>query len=88
MDWEKLRPTKEWKQPAGSSFAGRQARALGVYTFIADSSKFVEFVTLESVSRAIPRNEWKVPLPDCSISSFAINPQADVLVLAVERKPG
>jgi hypothetical protein len=87
--WNKLRPSKKWQRTVGSSSPdGRRARALGVYAFIADSSNFVELLALESVSRSIPRNEWKIPLPDYSFSSCAINPQADVMVVAVERAPG
>lgn len=86
--WERFRPTKKWQRTVGCNLGDHQARALGVYAFIADSSNFVEFFALESVPRAIPRREWKTQLPDCTLSSFVINPQADVLVVAVEREPG
>ena len=61
---------------------------LGVYAFIADPRKFIEFITLESVSRGIPRKEWRLPLPDFALRELAINPHADVLVIIVQKNIG
>ncbi|KAF9643840.1 hypothetical protein BDM02DRAFT_3191141 [Thelephora ganbajun] len=89
MKWRTLEPVKKWQRTIGSIFnTGSRATALGVYAFIADSKEFVEFITLESVSRGIPRKEWKLPLPDFALSDFAINPQADVLVVVVRKRAG
>ena len=86
--WDKFRPAKKWEGTVGANLGGHRTRALGVYAFVADSSKFVEFFTLESVSRSIPRKTWRIPLPDYSFSNFAMNPQADIVAIAVERTPG
>lgn len=80
--WEIFRPAKKWQRTNGSTLDEHQVRAHG-----ADSSKFLQSFTLGSISQAIPRNGWKIPLPDYPLVSFAFNPYADVLVVAVEREP-
>ncbi|KAF9643654.1 hypothetical protein BDM02DRAFT_1374405 [Thelephora ganbajun] len=82
--WDVLNPIQTWEREIGIH-GYLQASGPGVYSFIADRKKFIQFLTLESVPRGIPQREWKLPLPDFVLAGFAINPHADALAL-VERK--
>lgn len=54
----------------------------GVFCLVTDPDKFIRLTKIESVSRGIPRKEWKVPSPrDLEPLHFAIYPQADVLAV-------
>ena len=85
MKWETFSTVKKWQRIVGG---GYRARAPGVYAFVAPPAKFSEFLTLESISRGIPRKEWRVPSPDPALSNLAINPHVDVLIVAIKREPG
>ena len=66
----------------------RQANGSGACGFVAGTQNFIELLTtLGSVSRGIPRKEWKLPLPDLNDFNFAIYPHMDVLAV-VERRAG
>ena len=86
--WETFKPTERLQQAAGNPTTWNRVNMLGVYAFIADPRKFIEFITLESVSRGIPRKEWRLPLPHFALREFAIDPHADVLVIIVQKNIG
>jgi hypothetical protein len=79
--WDTFQPTKKWELEVDSFSPDCQVSGSGVYGFVAGSKQFIEFLTLESVSRGIPPKEWKVPLPDFELLKLAINPHADVVVV-------
>ena len=79
--WETFNPIKKWESEVENFYFGHHTSGSGVYGFVAGPQKFIQFVTLESVSRGIPRREWKLPLPEFVFSGFGINPQADVLAV-------
>ena len=81
MKWDTFNPVKKLEREVDNLYFNHQASGSGTYCFVAGSQKFIEFVTLESVSRGIPRKEWKLPHPEFRLSGFAINPHADVLVI-------
>ena len=83
--WDTFNPTHKWKRVVDNLYCGPQVCGPGVYGFISGSQRFIEFLTLESVSRGIPRKEWRLPLPEFELSSFAINPSADLLVVCEKK---
>jgi len=83
--WDAFSPIQKWEREVDNPSPNHQVSGPGVYGLIANSRKFVEFSTLELDSRGIPREEWKVPLPDFTIVDLAINPHADVLVVVESR---
>jgi len=85
--WDTLNPIQKWEREVADFDYGHQASGHGVCGFVADTQKFIEFLTLKSVSRGIPRKEWKLPLPEFDFFNFAIYPPADALAV-VERRAG
>ena len=79
--WVTFNPTQKWEREVDNFYSGEQVSGPGVYSFITSSEDFVEFLTLESVSRGTSRKEWKLPLPGFEFSSYAINSHADLLVV-------
>ena len=59
-----------------------QASGSGVFGFAKKRDPFIQFITLKSVLRGIPKKVWKVSLPShFQLLSFAICPQADALAV-------
>ena len=56
--------------------------------FTPDSTSFVGFVALESVSRRMRQRVWETPFPGDGLTEFVINPRADVIAVVVEEDPG
>jgi hypothetical protein len=82
--WDTFHPIQKLERKVDNFYPDCHASGSGVHGFVTSSKKFIEFLGLDSVSRGVPRKEWKVPLPDFEPFDFAINPHADVLV-AIER---
>ena len=83
MKWDALSPIQKSERRVNNFTSySPQASGSGVFGFIASSDNFIQFLTLESVSRGIPRKEWRVPLPaGLALQHFAICPQADALAM-------
>lgn len=84
IKWDAFSPIQQRERKIeGFSCHSPQASNSGVCAFaVGRWDKAIQFVTLESISRGIPRKEWKVPLPpDLSLQQFAFNNHANVLVL-------
>ena len=79
--WDTFQPIKKWELEVDGFYPDCQVSGSGVYGFVADSKEFIEFLTLESVSRGISPKRWKVRLPDFELLKLAINPHADVVVV-------
>jgi hypothetical protein len=85
MKWDVFHPIKKWERAVNSSDPDHRVMGPGVYGFVVGPPKFIEFHSLESVSRGVPPREWKVPLPDFELLKLAINPHADLLVVIEEK---
>ena len=81
MKLDAFHPTEKREQEVDYFYPGCHARGCGVYCFIVGSPNVIKFLTLESISRRIPRKEWEVPLPEFALFEYAINSHADVLVV-------
>jgi hypothetical protein len=81
MKWDAFHLIKKWERAVDNPNPDHQVRGPGVYGFVVGPPKFIEFLSLESVSRGVPPREWKVPLPDFELLKLAINPHADLLVV-------
>lgn len=79
--WDVFHPIKKWERAVDSSYLNPHVSGPGVHGFIVGSQEFIEFLSLEPVSRGVPPKEWKVPLSDFEPLKLAINPHADVLVV-------
>ena len=81
--WGALSPIQKSEGRTKNSPMTFRASASGVFCFVVGRDDFIQFSTLGSISRGIPRKEWRVPLPaGISLKHFAICPQADVLAVA------
>ena len=82
--WDTFNPIQQWERTIENFGSRVQINCPGVYGFIAGREKSIHLLVPESVSRRIPRREWKLSLPGILPQTFAIDPHADVLAV-VER---
>lgn len=79
--WDAFDPIQKWERKVDNYHAYRKVSGPGVYGFIPGYVPFIEFLTLESVSRGISRKEWGLPVPYLPPLGFAIDPRGNVLAI-------
>ena len=79
---EGLDPAEEWERVLDVSPSPMAVAVSGTYGVLCRDS--VEFFTLGSVSRGIPKREWEISLEHLDASIFTFYPRANVMAVVEE----